>query len=130
MLKVLLIDDDAGIRKLLSLFLTKLDCDVLEASDGDEGESKALENRPEIVLLDVMLGRQDGYTTCAHLRDSGFSGYVLMVTAVPAADGRDKALRFGANAYMEKPITLPGLRLHIQQAQQYLARPSESSLPT
>ncbi len=128
MVKVLIIDDDTDMRSLLSIFLSRLDCEVEQASDGDDGEGKALEIRPALVLLDVMLGRQDGYTTCANLRSKGFTGYILMVTAVPSKDGKEKALQCGANAYMEKPINLPALRLHLECAQRNLTVQSDSSI--
>jgi len=117
MVTVLVIDDDADMRMLVSIFLNNLDYDVLEARDGIEGESIALARQPDIILLDLMMSKQDGFITCANLRSRGFAGHILVLSAVPAAKGRQKALDSGANEYMEKPINPPNLRQQLERAQ-------------
>ncbi len=116
MASVLLIDDDDDIRELVTLFLKYLNYDILEASDGKEGEIIALSKRPEIILVDLMMRIQDGYTTCANLRKQGFDGYILVVSAVFKADGKEKALACGADEYMQKPINPPALRTYLERA--------------
>src|SRR5579859_1981387 len=123
MVAVLVIDDDVEIRKLVSIFLKRLNYDILEASDGLEGESIALAKHPEIILLDLMMHNQDGFTTCTNLRSKGFSGYIMVVSAVSMSAGKDKALASGADAYMQKPINPPALRLYLERAVQNRSSP-------
>ncbi len=115
MVSVLMIDDDPQMRKLVSLFLRRMDYEFIETGDSVDGEAIALNHRPDIVLLDLMMGKQDGYTTCKNLREKGFTGYVLILSGVPATEGKAKALFAGADAYLEKPVNPLALRLYIEQ---------------
>ncbi len=113
---VLIVDDDADLRLLTRRMLGKMGCEVVEASNGSEGEAKALELAPELILLDIMMPGQDGYETCAHLRSRGYCGTIVLVSALQQASVVTHIERCGANAYIQKPISREMLRLHLDQA--------------
>ena len=111
--QILLIDDDPNIHKLISVLLKKLDCQLLSALGGREGEIIALEQKPTLILLDIMMPNQDGYETCQHLRHQGYQGAITMVSALAEATGTKRAKEYGANGYLIKPISASLLRLHL-----------------
>ena len=113
---VLIVDDDADLRLLTRRLLSKMGCEVIEASNGSEGESKALEMSPELILLDIMMPGQDGYETCARLRNQGYSGSIVLVSALQQASAVTQIQQCGANGYVQKPISRETLRLHVDQA--------------
>jgi DNA-binding response OmpR family regulator len=112
--EVLLIDDDPNIHNLTSLLLEKLDCQMLSAFSGPEGEAMALEREPALILLDIMMPIQDGYETCQRLRRQGYQGAITMVSALQEATGTQKAKECGANGYLIKPISSSLLKLHLE----------------
>src|SRR5688572_13677503 len=66
MLKALVIDDDPIVRDFLHRILSKLGCVVSEAENGIQGEQLALQEQPDLILLDIMMPEQDGYQTCTN----------------------------------------------------------------
>ena len=108
--KVLTIDDEAMIRKVLSIQLERLGCLPLQAGNGADGEFMALETVPDLILLDIMMPDQDGFQTCRNLRQKGFTGTIVMVSALSPEVGRSRALDCGANDFMQKPISQEMLR--------------------
>ena len=119
MLSVLVVDDEPNLRLLTRRMLTRLNCESIEASNGIQGEELALEHKPDLVLLDIMMPVQDGYETCAHLRTRGYNGVIILVSAISELEGKSRAAEIGANAYIPKPMTLDVLRLHLQHLQSY-----------
>jgi CheY-like chemotaxis protein len=113
MYTVLVIEDDATLRYLMLKMLQRLACDCLTASTSSEGEALALEWRPALVLLDIMLPSQGGYLTCQNLRAQGYIGVITLVSVLPELDG-EQCQALGANAYLRKPITIPILKNHLQ----------------
>jgi CheY-like chemotaxis protein len=112
-LNVLVIDDDADMRLLTRRLLTLLGCESLEARNGIEGEQLALERRPDLVLLDIMMPVQDGYDTCSHLRERDYGGPVILMSAMQESTGKRKAAECGATGYIHKPITRVFLKMHL-----------------
>jgi CheY-like chemotaxis protein len=108
---VLTIDDDPQLRVLMVILLTKLDCLVLEAENGYDGQLLALQSRPDFTLVDIMMEGQDGYTTCQNLRAQGYTGRLILVSA--KALEPDRFVMCGADGYVQKPITLSILRKHL-----------------
>jgi CheY-like chemotaxis protein len=86
--RILVADDDDAIRRLLAAYARSLGHQVLEAADGEEAVTLALRERPDIVLVDLLMPRLDGHGTVARLREAGFGGRLALVTAltVPAAE--------------------------------------------
>jgi CheY-like chemotaxis protein len=113
-MKVLIIDDEEDIRRIARLSLTKLGrMDVVEASSGPEGVRKAAEEKPDAVLLDVMMPGLDGPGTLAALRSNPVTADipVVFLTAKAMASEVERLKGLGAKAVLTKPfdpLTLPG----------------------
>jgi DNA-binding response OmpR family regulator len=116
-LTVLVIDDDDNLRSLARLLLTAMGHQVILVPDGIQGEAKALEVRPDLILLDIMLPDQSGYQTCANLRAKGYTGRVLLISAMHELEGRRRASECGADGYIQKPITRYVLKSYLDELQ-------------
>ena len=103
--KVLVVEDDPAARRLVSFALEQEGYDVLTASNGLEGLTKAQTERPEILVLDVMLPGLDGFEVCRRLRaDTEMSGVlVLMLSAKAQESDKTTGLKMGADDYLAKP---------------------------
>lgn len=102
---LLVVDDDPNIRKVLSLSFRALGYQVLEAADGEEGERAALAAAPDLILLDVMMPRKNGYTVCRDLKVSTTFRQVPIVLLTAKNQREDVHWGFdcGADAYVTKP---------------------------
>lgn len=103
--KVLVVEDDPAARRLISFALEQDGYEVLTASNGLEGLTKAQTERPEILVLDVMLPGLDGFEVCRRLRaDTETSGVlVLMLSAKAQESDKATGLKMGADDYLAKP---------------------------
>lgn len=103
--KVLVVEDDPATRRLISFALEQDGYEVLTASNGLEGLTKAQTERPEILVLDVMLPGLDGFEVCRRLRaDTETSGVlVLMLSAKAQESDKTTGLKMGADDYLAKP---------------------------
>jgi len=110
--KILIIDDDATLRRLLRLNLSRAGYSVVEAASGEEGLRAAYEERPDLVLLDIMMPRVDGWEVCARLRQL-CDVPILMVSARGLPRHKVKGLRLGADDYVTKPFDMTELLLRI-----------------
>src|SRR5258707_9583459 len=115
MASVLIVDDDADMRLLTRRLVGMLGCEATEAKNGLDAETTALQVQPDIVLLDIMMPGQDGYETCANLRERGYSGLIILVSALQQASIKAKITACGASAYIQKPITKAVLKGYIEQ---------------
>ncbi|MEK7699695.1 MAG: response regulator, partial [Planctomycetota bacterium] len=104
--KILVTDDIKQNVKLLRVILTAADYDVIEAYDGEEAVEKARTERPDIIILDVMMPRLTGYEVCQKLRadDTTRNIPVIMVTALHEMDDRIKGIEAGADDFISKPF--------------------------
>ena len=103
--KILVVDDEARIRKLVKDFLTKKDYDVLEAGNGEEAVKTFFENKDiALILLDVMMPVMDGWQTIREIREYS-KVPIVMLTA--RSDERDELLGFelGVDEYISKPFS-------------------------
>ncbi len=109
-LSVLVVDDNDsaswGIGKLLELS----GCVVSYAYDGEQAMEKALETRPDAVLLDIGLPDQDGYSVAAELREQGYTGLLIALTGYSLPEDQKKAREAGFTEYLVKPVGLADLR--------------------
>ena len=116
-LRVLVVDDDPDIRMIVSATLRKLDVpvDVVQAEDGVQAVEKARAATPDLVVLDVMMPRMDGFETCRALREDVRTAFVpiLMLTASADQDSRTKGYLIGTDDYMAKPFLPVDLKLRI-----------------
>ena len=104
--RILIADDEPNIVMSLEFILQKSGFETAVARDGDEALQEVEQFRPDLVLLDVMMPRRDGYEVCQTLRASGWTDLkIVMLTA----KGRDtevaKGLAVGADAYVTKPFS-------------------------
>jgi two-component system response regulator MprA len=106
---VLVTDDERSVRSAVRRALTLEGYRVTEAGDGAEALSLIARDRPDAVVLDVMMPELDGLQVCRTLRDSGDSMPVLMLTARDEIDQRVRGLDAGADDYLVKPFALEEL---------------------
>lgn len=111
--RILLVDDDPDILKVVSLSLRQADYEVYTAADGEEALRMAQRVRPDLVILDVMLPKIDGFEVCAQLR-SVSSVPILLLSA--RGQEMDKVVGFnvGADDYLTKPFSMPELLLRVR----------------
>jgi DNA-binding response OmpR family regulator len=106
--RILIVEDQADIRKLIRMTLEFGDFDIHEAADGEAGLAAARNLRPHVVLLDVMMpGRLDGYQVCQHIKQDPQLGgvQVVMLTARGQATDIATGEKSGADAYLVKPFS-------------------------
>lgn len=101
---VLIVEDSPDVRLILSDLLTASGYDVAEAADGPAALQLASSRPVDLVLLDVMLPGMDGFQVCLSLRQRGFDGGILMLTALAQVDDRIHGLAGGADDYLVKPF--------------------------
>jgi len=103
---VLVVDDDEVIRQLIAVNLTLEGFEVFTAVDGQDCLDKVGEVRPDVITLDVMMPRLDGWVTATQLRRNPDTAAikVVLITARAQEDDRDKGAQVGADAYLTKPF--------------------------
>ena len=101
---VLIVDDEPDIVILLRLALEAAGYSTVEATDGEEALEVIRTQHPDVVLLDVMMPRMDGWATLEHLEETGEHPRVIMVTAKTASRDHDRALQLGADDFVTKPF--------------------------
>ncbi|WP_243291236.1 response regulator transcription factor [Bacillus sp. FJAT-47783] len=103
--KVLVVDDEQSIVTLLQYNLEQAGFEVVTASDGEEGYNKALEENPDIIILDLMLPSMDGIEVCKQLRQQKVQIPILMLTAKDDEFDKVLGLELGADDYLTKPFS-------------------------
>lgn len=104
--KVLIVDDEPNIVISLQFLMRKSGFETSVARDGDEALLEVERFRPDLVLLDVMMPRRDGYEVCQTLRAAGWTELkIVMLTAKGRETEMTKGLTVGADAYVTKPFS-------------------------
>jgi len=116
--KILIVDDEKPIVDLISFNLKKEGHETIEAHDGEEAYNLALSEKPDLILLDVMLPKMDGFTVCRKLREK-ISTPIIMITAKEEEVDKVLGLELGADDYMTKPF---GIRELIARVKANLRR--------
>jgi len=111
--KILVIDDEKPIVELISFNLKKEGHEILEAFDGEDGYNKALALKPDLILLDVMLPKMDGFTVCRKLREK-IQTPIIMITAKEEEVDKVLGLELGADDYMTKPFGIRELMARVK----------------
>ena len=111
--KILLIDDDPTLLHLLSQYLRESAFDVVEASNGPAGLRLAYGEKPDLVLLDVMLPGMDGWEVCARLRELTDLPIIMLTAKTTEAD-KLHGFRLGVDDYVTKPFSFAELVARIQ----------------
>jgi two-component system response regulator VicR len=103
--KILVVDDEKNIVDILKFNLVKDHYDVVEAYNGVQAMEKALKEKPDLILLDIMLPKIDGFTVCKNLRQT-ISTPILMISAKEEEIDKVLGLELGADDYITKPFKI------------------------
>ena len=105
-LKVLVVDDSNTIRRTAETLLAKAGCQVFAASDGFDSLSKIVDLRPDVIFVDIMMPRLDGYQTCALIKNNPeFKSIpVIMLSSKDGLFDKAKGRIVGADDYLTKPF--------------------------
>ena len=116
-LKVMIIDDSKTIRRTAETLLQKEGCDVITAEDGFDALAKIADHRPDIIFVDVMMPRLDGYQTCALIKNNSEfkSTPVIMLSSKDGLFDKAKGRIVGSDEYLTKPFSRDELLGAIQQ---------------
>ena len=105
--KVMVIDDSKTIRRSAETLLKKVGCDVVTATDGFEALAKITEHPPDIIFVDIMMPRLDGYQTCALIKNNQTfkSTPVIMLSSKDSIFDRARGRIVGSEEYLTKPFS-------------------------
>jgi len=105
--KVMVIDDSKTIRRTAETLLKKAGCEVITATDGFEALSKITDNQPDIIFIDIMMPRLDGYQTCALIKRNEVykATPVVLLTSKDGLFDRARGRIVGSDQYLTKPFT-------------------------
>ena len=112
--RVLIVDDEKNIVNILKFNLQKEGYDTLEAYDGEEGLQLALQENPDLILLDVMLPKMIGWDVCKNLREKGSNIPVIILTAREEEEDKILGLEIGADDYITKPFSTRELMARVK----------------
>jgi twitching motility two-component system response regulator PilG len=106
-LKAMVIDDSKTIRRTAETLLKKVGCEVVTATDGFDALAKIADNRPDIIFVDIMMPRLDGYQTCALIKNNQEfkSTPVIMLSSKDGLFDRAKGRIVGSDQYLTKPFS-------------------------
>jgi two-component system response regulator AtoC len=116
--KILIIDDDAGLRKSLTLILGDAGYEVVQAEDGEQGLATAREQRPDIILCDVRMPKLGGLEFVEAYRASEGDALILVMTAYGGLDLAIQAMKKGAYDYIPKPFGADDVLLIVRKAEE------------
>jgi twitching motility two-component system response regulator PilG len=110
-IKVMVIDDSNTIRRSAEIFLLQAGCTVILAEDGFDALAKIADHQPDLVFVDIMMPRLDGYQTCALIKkNSRFHAMpVVMLSSKDGLFDRARGRMVGSDQYLTKPFTKEGL---------------------
>jgi DNA-binding response OmpR family regulator len=105
--KILVVDDEPNVIKSLTFVLRKEGYDVSSAANGEDAMTKIRESKPNLMFLDVMMPKKNGYEVCQEVKsDSSLSDiHIIMLTAKGQEADREKGLNAGADELMTKPFS-------------------------
>lgn len=105
--KVMVIDDSNTIRRSAEIFLSQSGCEVILAEDGFDALSKIADHQPQVIFVDIMMPRLDGYQTCALIKKNSRFGStpVVMLSSKDGLFDRARGRMVGSDQYLTKPFT-------------------------
>ncbi|MEP1742776.1 MAG: twitching motility response regulator PilG [Kangiellaceae bacterium] len=121
-LKAMVIDDSKTIRRTAETLLKKVGCEVVTATDGFDALAKIADNKPDIIFVDIMMPRLDGYQTCALIKNNKEfkSTPVIMLSSKDGLFDRAKGRIVGSDQYLTKPFSrdelLGAISQHVAKA--------------
>src|SRR5690349_4853850 len=110
-LTVMVVDDSNTIRRSAEIFLTQAGCQVVLAEDGFDALAKIADHHPDIIFVDIMMPRLDGYQTCALIKKNARFGAtpVIMLSSKDGLFDRARGRMVGSDEYLTKPFTKDSL---------------------
>jgi DNA-binding response OmpR family regulator len=114
MSRILIIEDELPMRTALGDLLAAEGHRILTAADGGSGLAQALTQKPDLILLDVMMPRLDGFALAAEVRRVGHGAPILMLTAKSLVEDRVRGLDAGADDYLAKPFSAEELLARVR----------------
>jgi two-component system, OmpR family, response regulator RpaB len=127
--KVLVVDDEASIRRILETRLSMIGYDVVTAGDGEEALETFRKAEPDLVVLDVMMPKLDGYGVCQELRKES-DVPIIMLTALGDVADRITGLELGADDYVVKPFSPKELEARIRSVLRRVDKTGGSGIPS
>lgn len=112
--KILVVSDEAFIRRVLETRLSLIGYDVVTAADGEEALDTFRKADPYLVVLDVMMPKLDGYSICQQLRKESDVPIIMMLPALTDVADQNRCLELGANDYVVKPFSPKALEYNIR----------------
>ena len=112
--RVLIVEDEKNIVDILSFNLTREGYETLEAFDGQSGLQLALEQNPDLILLDLMLPKMNGFDVCKSIRAQNRSAPIIMLTAREEETDKVLGLELGADDYITKPFSMRELLARVK----------------
>ena len=112
--KILVVEDERNIVDILTFNLAREGYETLEALDGAAGLRLALEQDPDLILLDLMLPKMDGFQVCRTLREQGRATPIIMLTAREEETDKVLGLELGADDYITKPFSMRELLARVK----------------
>ena len=113
--KILLVEDDKKISELVKQSLLNEGYFVDQSFDGESGYYKIIEDPPDLVILDIMMPKMNGYKVCAKVREIGVTTPIIMLTAKSGEYDVEEGLDTGANDYLRKPFSTVELLARIRK---------------
>lgn len=116
-IKVLIVDDSSTIRRSAEIFLDKSGCEVITAIDGFDAMAKIVDNCPDIIFIDIMMPRLDGYQACQLIKNNPRFHLtpVIMLSSKDGLFDKAKGRMVGSDEYLTKPFTKAVLLEAIQK---------------
>ena len=129
---ILVVDDEADIRHMVTAHLSQMKCDLIEAPDGDTALAMILEHRPDLVLLDVRMPGLNGWEVAKYIRErEEFNNMgLIIVTGIGESLNEMTAPVFGADEHINKPFRFAELDVKIRKTLARRRAPHKENAPT
>ena len=131
--KILIVDDEKSIVDILSFNLGREGYETMAAYDGEAGLKLALEENPDLILLDLMLPKMNGFDVCKAVREKNTSTPIIMLTARESESDKVFGLELGADDYITKPFGVRELmarvKVNIRRTEMLTAQPAAPTAP-
>lgn len=114
--RILVVDDEANLIRSLSFVLAKNGYEVSSARDGEEALQKVREFRPDLIFLDIMMPRKNGFEVCREIREMpGNEGIRIVMLSAKGGSDQDTAAGCGAYEYISKPFSPQEIVMRVKQ---------------
>ena len=112
--KILIVDDDVTILSFVKLVLEDSNFDVDIAKDGVRGSKLAIENKYDIIILDIIMPEMNGFEVCKKIREQGINTPILIASSLFMEEDKDYSIKCGADDFLVKPFSFLDLQERIE----------------